>query len=243
MIATEELLWEGVRARTTPEQRRWLEDAVAAVLGEPASIRSAFPAVGRRVGRAPLDPDAEPGDVHAWTVDDAGRTLLLLALGDGAGAELDELYRHGDTAERRGVLRSLQFLPVGDAGVALVDDAVRTNELALIAAALGPYAFANLSDEAVAQAVLKCVFVGITLGGLEGLDARITPHVSHMLAAYVHERIAAGRDGPAAVWPLIDRHPPEDELARIAAELDHPVAERRDAARAALDLRDQQRSP
>jgi hypothetical protein len=239
MIATEELLWEQVRTRATPEQVSWLEDAVASVLGEPESIRRLFPAVGRRAGRAPLDPAADPADVHAWTVDDAGRTLLLLALGDDAGAELDELYRHGDTAERRGILRALPYLPVGDAGVALVEDAVRTNELGLIAAALGPYAFARLDDDAVAQAVLKCVFVGIPLGGLDGLGPRITPHVSRMLAAFVHERVAAGRTVPADVWPVIDRFPPEDELSEIQAELDNPVAERREAARAALALRNQ----
>jgi hypothetical protein len=243
MIATEELLWEQLRARATPEQVSWLEDAVAAVLGEAESIRALFPAVGRKVGRAPLDPTADPEDVHSWTVDDAGRTLLLLALGEEAGAELAGLYRHGDTAERRGLLRALPYLPVGDAGVPLVDDAVRTNELALIAAALGPYAFARLDDDAVAQAVLKCVFVGIPLGGLDGLDARVTPHMSRMLAAFVHERVAAGRTVPADVWPVIDRYPPEDELAKIAAELEHPVTERREAAGAALALRDQQRSP
>ena len=123
-----------------------------------------------------------------------------------------------------------------------VDDAVRTNELGLIAAALGPYAFSHLDDDAVAQAVLKCVFVGIPLAGLEGLDARVTPHVSRMLAAFVHERVAAGRTVPADVWPVIDRFPPEDEFAEIVAELDHPVAERREAARAALALRSEQRS-
>ncbi len=63
-----------------------------------------------------------------------------------------------------------------------------------------------------------------------------------MLAAFVHERVAAGRTVPADVWPVIDRFPPEDELAEIVAELDHPVAERREAARAALALRSEQRS-
>jgi hypothetical protein len=43
--------------------------------------------------------------VQACTVDDAARSLLLLPVGEGAGAELDVLFRQGYTAERRGVLR------------------------------------------------------------------------------------------------------------------------------------------
>jgi hypothetical protein len=170
-------------------------------------------------------------------VDDAARTLLLLALGAGAGATLEELYRNGDPAERRAVLRSLAVVDAGDSGRRLVDDAVRTNELGLIAAGLGPYAFEELDDAAVAQAVLKCVFVGVPLAGLEGLDHRITPELSRMLAGFVHERIAAGRTVSPEVWPVIDRYPPEEELEAIRAELDHPISERREAAAAALALR------
>ena len=39
---------------------------------------------------------------------------------------------------------------------------------------------------------------------------------------------------PAEVWPVIDRFPPDAELAAIAAELDSPFDDRRDAAERAL---------
>lgn len=225
-----------LRERASEEGVAWLEDAVERVRDDPRALHALFPAVGRKVGRGPLDPDADP-NLYAWTVDDAARTLLLLALGDGAGSALEELYDNGDAAERRAVLRSLALVEAGESGRRLVDDAVRTNELALIAAALGPYAFEQLDDDAIAQAVLKCVFVGVPLPGLDGLDRRVTPELSRMLAGYVHERIAAGRSVPAEVWPVIDRYPPALELDAIRAELDHPISERRDAARAALALR------
>ena len=55
-----------------------------------------------------------------------------------AEGELAELYRYGDAAERRGVLRALPYLDLGDRGLGLIDDAIRTNDTRLIAAALGP---------------------------------------------------------------------------------------------------------
>ncbi len=215
----------------------WLDESLAAVAADPAAVRSRFPAAGRKVGRGPLDPGAEPGDLFAWTLDDAARTLLLAATGDAAAAEAPGLYRHGDAAERRGVLRALGEVPVGDAGIPIVEDALRTNDMRLVAAAMGPYALARLDDDAVAQATLKCVFMGIPIDRIEGLADRATPEMARMLAGFVHERIAAGRDITADVWPFIDRHPPAGELAAIEAEVDSPVLERRTAALGALARR------
>ena len=69
---------------------------------------------------------------------------------------------------------------------------------------------------------------------LDGLPARATPETARMLAAFVHERVAAGRDIPAEVWTVIDRHPPVDELAAIEAERASRYADRREAAERAL---------
>jgi hypothetical protein len=216
--------------RVSPEALAWLQETAAEVAENPAAIGAKFPAVGRKVGRGPLDPAADPDDVHAWTIDDAARTYLLQALADPA-SELDELYRYGDAAERRGILRALEHLDVD--ALHLVDDAIRTNDTRLIAAALGPYATEHLPDAAYDQAVLKCVFVGVPITPLHGLE-RVTPDGARMLAALVHERVAAGRDVPAEVWTVIDRHPPEDEIAAIVAELDSPYDDRRGAAERAL---------
>jgi hypothetical protein len=230
---SDEELWRRLRGRVDAERVGWLEGAVEAVRGDPGALAKVFPAVGRHLGRQPLTPG--DGD-YGWTVDDAGRVLLLLAA---EGPEPGDLYRYGDGGERRGVLRSLDLLPDTDAGVALVEDAVRTNDPRLLAAALGSYGLTHLDDEALNQAVLKCVFVGVPLAALPAgpLAARTTPALARMLAAYVRERVAAGRDVPPDVWPVIDAHPPPDELAAIEAELDHPVPGRRQAAAAALAQR------
>jgi hypothetical protein len=222
-------------------QRGWLDDALAAVRVDPAALAPRFPAVGRKVGRGPLDPAAARDDVHAVTVDDAARALLLDAAerAHGAGAaRIDALYAQGDTSERRAVLRALPLLDrdsgLGDGGLPLVMDAIRTNDGRLLAAALGPYAARHLDAQVWDQAILKCVFVGVPLAGVDGIDERAGPELARMLGDYAHERVAAGRDVPADVWPILARHRPE-ALARIDAELDSPVPGRRAAARRALD--------
>jgi hypothetical protein len=222
-------------ARLDDARRAWYDDAVARVRATPGAIASVFPAVGRGVGRGPLDPEATGDPITSWSVDDAARTLLLVALGDDAESELELLYRHGDARERRGVLRSLAFIDVDlTLSLRLVDDALRTNDVSLIAAAMGPFAAERVDDAAYAQGVLKCVFVGVSLTEVAGTRERTTPALSAMLSRYVHERIAAGRTVPPDVWPLIDLYPPAEELAAIEAELDHPHADRREAAEAAL---------
>ena len=228
--------------RARPEGVAWLRETSAAVAGDPTAIRTRFPMVGRKVGREPLDPAADPADVHAWTIDDAARTLLLVAMGAAAEGELAELYRYGDAAERRGLLRALPYLDLDDRGLGLVDDAVRTNDTRLIAAALGPYATRHLPDASYDQAVLKCVFVGVPITPLDGVPERVTPECSRMLAALVHERVAAGRDVPAEVWLVIDKYPHAEEIAAIEGELESEFEDRRDAAGRALSHRIQERA-
>ena len=226
-----------LEARAKPEGLEWLREASAAAAADASSLRSRFAMVGRKVGRETLDEDADPNDVWAWTVEDAARVLLLVAAGERAEAELAELYRFGDAAERRGVLQALPYLNIDDRGLALVDDAIRTNDTRLIAAALGPYATKYLSDEQYDQAVLKCVFVGVPITGLDGIPSRVTPDGARMLGAFVHERVAAGRDLPPEVWTVIDKYPPAEEIAAIEAELQSPFDDRRAAAERALSYR------
>ncbi len=226
-----------LEARAKPEGLEWLRETSAAVAADAGALRSRFAMVGRKVGREPLDEGADPSDVWAWTIEDAARVLLLVAAGERAEAELAELYRFGDAAERRGVLQALPYLDIEDRGLALVDDAIRTNDTRLIAAALGPYATKYLSDEQYDQAVLKCVFVGVPITGLDGIPSRVTPDGARMLGAFVHERVAAGRDLPPEVWTVIDKYPPAEEIAAIEAELQSPFDDRRAAAERALSYR------
>ncbi|MBM0239177.1 EboA domain-containing protein [Micromonospora sp. ATA32] len=176
----------------------WLDDALRAVTADPSTIMRFFPAAGRRCGWAVL------AEALGWTADEAARALLLTALpGDHAG-HAEALYRQGDAAEKRAVLKALPLLPIGAAGVPLLHDAIRTNDTRLVAAALGPYA-RHLDPAAWRQAVLKCVFTGVPLAVVADLDDRADSELAAMLAALAAERDAAGRTMPADATDLLDR--------------------------------------
>ena len=176
----------------------WLADALRRVANRPATVALLFPQAGRRCGRGPLA--GAPG----WNADEAARAVLLAALPADAAAEIAALYRYGDAAEKRAVLKALPLLDIGDAGVPLLHDAIRTNDTRLVAAALGPYA-RRLDDAAWRQAVLKCVFMGVPLAAVHDLDDRAEGELAVMLAGLSAERAAAGRALAADAADLLAR--------------------------------------
>ncbi|MFB9837463.1 EboA domain-containing protein [Actinoallomurus acaciae] len=201
-------LREVLDARLTASGAQWLDAAAERIAADAGAIRPLFPAVGRHCGRGPLDAEA---DEHGWTVDDAARALLLPRLpltGPALAREVGDLYRYGDAAEKRGVLRGLHLLDLGDEALPLVHDALRTNDTRLIAAALGPYGAAHLDPHAYRHGVLKCVFTGVPLAAVAGLRERRDAELARMFTAFARERVAAGRTVPADVWLVTD--PEED---------------------------------
>ncbi|MCO7274541.1 MULTISPECIES: EboA domain-containing protein [Cellulosimicrobium] len=212
----------------TTEGERWLAEARADVAQDPATVSRAFALAGRKVGRAPVRPDADPAGVVHGTVDDEARAAIVVALAEALGrgadgdaslaARLADLYQHGDTAERRGVLRGLDALTArgalaGDAapsvvavGRDLAADALRTNDQSLVAAAVGPFAAAHLDQHAWRHAVLKLVFMGVSLDAVAGLDDRADDELARMARDFAAERRAAGRVVP-------------DDVARLAPDV------------------------
>ncbi|MEV6446382.1 EboA domain-containing protein [Amycolatopsis sp. NPDC051716] len=166
----------------------WLDEALRKVAADATALRTVFPAVGRRVGR---------------TAADAARVELLKAA-PGAAVEMPDLYRYGDAAEKRAILFGLSVVDIGDAGVELVADALRTNDPRLVAAAMGEYAATHLGDAAYRHGVLKCVFMGIPLTAVAGLDRRTDEELLRMLRDFAAERAAAGREVPADLRTLLN---------------------------------------
>lgn len=201
----------------------WLDEARADVARDPGSVSRAFALAARRVGRGPRRPDADPGGVVHGTVDDAARAALVVALADAVGTGPDcaerlvALYREGDGAERRGVLRGLDALEergnldgadtgaLVAAGLDLAADALRTNDPSLVAAAVGPFGARHLDQHTWRHAVLKLVFQGVSLDAVSGLDARADDELDRMARDFAAERRAAGRELPTDLDRLTAR--------------------------------------
>ena len=163
--------------------QEWRASAVRQVEADPQAIHRLFPQAERRGG---------PGT----------RRALLGAL-RGDHAVIRSLYEGGDSGERLAILTVLHELGLEDAAVALVEDALRTNDARLVAAALGPYGSAWLDDHAFRQGVLKCVFMSIPLAAVAGLDRRFDAELARMLSDYAAELRAAGRPVPRDVLERI----------------------------------------
>ncbi|MFG6504059.1 EboA domain-containing protein [Microbacterium sp. P05] len=185
----------------------WTATAVETVRADASRLPRLFAEAGRAVGRESIDPADVHG--HAGTVDDLARAALVEAIAasfPGAPETVGALYRGGDDAERRGVLRGLNALIAhGDGtdeawqnlGREVVADALRTNDPRLVAAAMGEFAAAHLDDHAWRHGVLKLVFMGVPLSVVSELRHRRDAELSDMAARFAAERRAAGRSIPA----------------------------------------------
>ncbi|MFF9200936.1 EboA domain-containing protein [Streptomyces sp. NPDC014986] len=168
--------------------RAWLDQALDEARAHPGT-RGPVPVWELRLAEA----GRRCGPAHA----DAARVLVLHA----AHADADTLtrvYSQGTADERRAVLHALTHCVTGPDALPLVEDALRTNDTRLVAAALGPYAARHLDAHAWRHAVLKCLFTGVGLDHVADLArrARGDGELARMLADYAEERTAAGRPVP-----------------------------------------------
>ncbi|GAA2954341.1 hypothetical protein GCM10020227_21700 [Streptomyces flavovirens] len=125
--------------------------------------------------------------------------VLLLVGARPAPPAVTRLYEQGTAAERRAVLLALHRIELGPAALGLVEDALRTNDTRLVAAAVGPYAATHLDAHGWRHAVLKCLFTEVPVAAVDRLAdrARGDAELARMLEDFAAERTAAGRTVPA----------------------------------------------
>jgi hypothetical protein len=197
----------------TATQREAVAAAVDEVRADPSRLRVRFPAAARTLARTVAD----PGDLRRSRAEDQVRVQLLEAFAEATPdpqvlvQEVEDLYRYGDADERRAVLLALSRLPIGERGLEIVRDALRSNDPRLVVAALGDYGHQHLDPDGWRHGVLKCLFMGIPLDLITGLQTRVDPTLRDMVAAYAAERTAAGRAVPADTRLILSSDTTETE--------------------------------
>jgi hypothetical protein len=195
--------------------KRWGESAsfferAEKEVSEPSSIgfRALFASVPRRLGSVARQPLAEtvpelPAARPHWTVTDLARLWLLLRGIRGVSTSEQAswvlaLFEAGEIGEQVSILRTLAALPEPQRFVETGEQACRHNSLGVFEAIVteNPFLAAYFPPRSFHQAVMKAIFLEVSVKRIEGLEQRITPELSRMAADYASERRAAGRPVP-----------------------------------------------
>ncbi len=110
-----------------------------------------------------------------------------------------QLFEAGEMGEQVSVLRMLPLLPNPARFVETGVQACRTNARDVFEAIVceNPFLVEHFPALNFNQAVMKAIFMEVSVRRIEQLERRITPELSRMAAGYASERRAAGRSVPA----------------------------------------------
>jgi hypothetical protein len=245
------LLRDWLNGRIEPPALDWLDGRLKVVRGgDPSQLYLAFGLVPRRTGKADLGlsksellraEDARPGwNPSGWSVDHAARTLLVLAFPAESRERyletLDKLFAAGEVGELVALYQALPLLPHQEAHIMRAAEGVRTNIKPVFTsiAHRNPYPAERFDETQWNQMVLKCLFIGVPLWPVVGLDERINEPLMRMLCDYAHERWAAGRKVSPELWRCVG--PVADERAFADLERVLRTGSERERQGAALSL-------
>ncbi|MBW4564480.1 MAG: EboA family metabolite traffic protein [Mojavia pulchra JT2-VF2] len=249
MSSVNKLLYHWLAQSVSDTALAWLEQKQAQISSGAAErvFFTAFSAVPRYLGKDNLQvtfqdleaaqdliPGWFPGD---WSVDQAGRTLLLLALPCDRPEEyvqtLDKVFSTADMGELIALYQSLPLIPHPELHRQRAAEGIRSNMSTVFQAIAlrNPYPANYLDNIAWNQMVLKALFVGSPLHLIWGLDRRANPELARMLVNYAHERWAAKRPVSPELWRPVGRFADTAIIADLAKVLaDGDMAEQQAAA-------------
>ncbi|NMF61461.1 hypothetical protein DP113_02750 [Brasilonema octagenarum UFV-E1] len=239
-ISANELLHNWLKQRLNSQALTWLEQKIEQIKTAVNTLVffSAFSAVPRYTGKNDLQLtkteleaacSARTGWFPShWSVDQAARILLVLALPQDNEQKyletLERVFTAADVGELVALYQALPLLRYPEKFRNRAAEGVRSNMTAVFnAVALGnSYPAQYLGDLAWNQMVLKALFVGSPLHLIQGLDQRANPELARMLVDYAHERWAAKRTVSPELWRLVGRFADNAMLADLERAIQDP---------------------
>ncbi len=215
------LLNSWLETRISAEALAWLQrkqQEITQKAGE-RNLFTAFSSVSRYLGKQKLELSTEELQTAKelitgwnpinWTVDQVGRTLLILSFPqeheDKYVATLDKIFAAADVGEAIALYQSLPLLPHPEKFKLRAAEGVRSNMTSVFnaVALYNPYPAQYLDDLAWNQMILKALFIGSPLYPIYGLECRNNQQLSQMLIDYARERLAAKRTVNPELWQLV----------------------------------------
>ena len=220
-------LFKWLESRSSDGALVWLNQKKAEISNGALEriLFTTYSAVPRYLGKEKLD--LSPEELEAatalvtgwnpinWTLDQVGRTILLLSFPSADAAKyvvtLDKIVAAADVGEAIAFYQSLPLLPHPEKFQLRAAEGIRTNMTSVFNAIAhhNPYPAAYLDDLAWNQMVLKALFVGSSLDPIYGLESRNNQQLSQMLIDYAQERLAANRTVSPELWELVMPFQPE----------------------------------
>lgn len=207
-MAEPELVLKKLLEQRWPNSENFFERA-ARDLTEPPGIgfRALFASVPRRLGQAAelsleAAPELRAARPHCTLTDYVRLWLLSHALprlaSDQQPGWVLQLFEAGEMGEQVSILRVLPLLPDSARFVETGVQACRTNARDVFEAIVceNPFLVDHFPELNFNQAVMKAIFMEVSVRRIEQLERRITPELSRMAAGYASERRAAGRPVP-----------------------------------------------
>jgi hypothetical protein len=180
-------------------------------------------------------------DPSAWSLDELGRTFLMLCYTEQGKDEfldkIEKTFVTSDMNEAVALYKALPLYPFPEQFRLRAAEGVRSNITTVFnAVALdNPYPKENLDEGAWNQIVLKALFVGSPLYRIQGVDERANETLAKILVEYAHERWSAGRTVSPELWrpvgPFLYKGY-ENEIKRV---LEHSEKIQKQAAVLALE--------
>jgi hypothetical protein len=140
-----------------------------------------------------------------WLAVEAARVALVLATWksdeESFAGRVDRLCLTGELTEHVALLKGFAIFPAPLRFLGRAREAVRSSIAALLEAVAchNPYPAEHFDEAAFNQMVVKCVFGGVAIEKIIGLEERRNDDLLRMLGDLVSERRAAGRTVPDTV--------------------------------------------
>jgi hypothetical protein len=209
-----------IAARVGKPVLDYLNDRFQAVAqGDRKALFLTFGLIPRKTGKADLSlteveysaaEKVRPGwNPRAWSLEQLVRSSLILQFPssdiESYVKTLDMMFSTGEVGELVALYQSLPLLPDPPAHVLRAAEGIRNNIKAVFCAVAhhSPFPSEQFSDDQWNQLVLKCLFIGVSLRPVIGLDERANSKLMAMLVDFAHERRAAHRPIPPELWRCV----------------------------------------